>query len=136
MLYWLKKMGVLMSFEEDPKTLVLEANLTNQRCGLFHIKSEKLPKAIDYIVLNMGVGEEVAEQLTIPACEECIKALLSNKWILLFCTHCCESRWVNKSRSKRLYLYENAKDNILWLDECPECKERLKSKKQSLIKNI
>lgn len=86
------------------------------RCQLWHPPGETLPEAVDFIHQQLRGGAT----LRVPVCQECITAIHSGEWVLLFCVCCLESRWVNLFMTKRPHLYING-NGITWMDGCPEC---------------
>ena len=117
-----------MNLDEEFKIFALRLYIDQLDCCLFH--REDIPKAVDYLTQNIGYKKEVQAQLSIPICKECAEALYSGEWILLYCINCNQSRWVNKNLTDRLYLYEDAVNNILWMDRCPECTDEDLKKKE------
>ncbi|MCP3681584.1 MAG: hypothetical protein GY861_02745 [bacterium] len=107
---------------EDEKDHAL-LDLINTECQLYHHpKDPPTGPAVDYIVQHIGkqineVESEIAYTLRIPICQECLNAISSGEWYLLFCIHCLQSRWILAKLSHRKH------DTITWLDECPECLE-------------
>lgn len=109
----------IVRLNEEFQKLTMKVNLDGVKCCLWH--EGKLPDAVDYIIQDVGYREEVMARLAIPICQECLEAISSGDWILMYCVNCNQSRWVNKHLTKRLYLYEDAVNNILWMSRCPEC---------------
>lgn len=103
--------------------LALLAELAESRCQLNHGPGteNEFYRAVNYIVMPMGyrensIQEVTVRELVIPVCQECIDALLSEQWTLLYCFECCESQWVNRQIARNRYRH-----NILWLKGCPRC---------------
>ena len=103
--------------------MTMMAELSHDHCSLNHgpgISTENIAAA-DYIVMLFGYKEtedkEIAvRELIIPVCFECVLALKSEEWTLLYCFECAESRWVCRKLAKNKYRH-----HILWLRGCPDC---------------
>jgi hypothetical protein len=100
----------------------LLCNLIESGCSLSHSKFDKeQPEAVDYLVIPMGYTkskqiQEITDYLTIPICQECLDAINSDEWILLYCLNCNESQWIIKELAKRQY-----ESNVNLLKSCPKC---------------
>jgi len=95
-------------------------NIQDDFCALWHMKGEEIPRAVDYIVQNLGYSESntVTEQIRIPICKECLDALNSGEWVLFYCVQCNQSRWHNCSHS-----YKDWGNNVIkFFNGCPSCK--------------
>ena len=112
-------------FDEIEK-LALMASLTEETCGLSHgpdPDKDAGKDVVDYISQPLGTDDgdgvmTVQDRLIVPVCRECAESLCGNDWVLLYCLGCNCSQWVIKKLSRRQYT-----NNILWMAECPECKE-------------
>jgi hypothetical protein len=115
----------------DPiEKLALMASLTEEVCGLSHGPEGEEAKAVDYIMQGLGIVEgegvqKVEDRIVIPVCADCAEALRSDTWVLLYCLGCNSSQWVLKQLARREY-----KTNLMWLGDCPECRETEKTNKR------
>ncbi len=117
---------------EDIRPSVLDDNinnfidrlsLENETCCLKHGPKEmeiKAPPAVDFLCQHIGFKDDniATEVLRIPICKECAEALLNPEWLLVYCVGCNSSQWIFKPKA-----YNKVTEGIIWLDECPECKE-------------
>lgn len=114
---------IITDAEELDKLLYMmdaERALEGQACGLYHHPKDPSGKAVDFLNQGFGVDGSVQNILRIPVCEDCVKALQDEEWILFYCVHCNESRWVSRKWSKHPYPPDM---KIKWFDGCPECVE-------------
>ena len=95
-----------------------EADLEGMRCGLFHHKQDPAGLAVDFLHQHFGFGGNATDTLRIPVCQDCVDALLGDEWILMFCIHCNQSRWISRKWSRNAY---PPGLSIKWIDGCPEC---------------
>jgi len=91
---------------------ILYANLQDRKCDLWH---EEERQSIDYIFQKCTFGDVV-----IAICEECIKRLQDDDWILLFCINCSSSIWIYKPEAKKPWLYKKG-EHIIWMPGCLYC---------------
>ena len=93
-------------------TLMLKAGLKDAMCALRH---EKPRPAVNYVCQRFESFTG-----TIPVCEECLKKLQSDDWVLLFCVNCSMNLWIYKPDSKKSYHYLCGQ-HIKWMPTCPYC---------------
>ena len=95
---------------------IMFGNLQGQTCALKHSKKDPSEnhQAVNYLSQKMTNSDTIA----IPICQECVEALHSNTWVLLYCVNCNQSQWVHKGYAKRHY-----KDNehVIFMTACPHC---------------
>lgn len=94
--------------------VIAKKELYNTKCDLNHYPYKK-EDAIDYLCQKFYMFE-----IRIPICQECIDALNSDVWILLYCINCCKSQWIYLPNSKKPYLYKYG-EHVKWLKSCPMC---------------
>lgn len=95
-----------------------ERDLEGQRCMLYHHPQDPAGKAVDYLNQKFGFDGNVQDILRVPICQDCVDALLGDEWVLMYCVHCNESRWV--SRKYSFHAYPDGL-KIKWIDGCPGC---------------
>lgn len=110
--------------DEQLNMMLARAELEGETCGLKHSKkdpSENHP-ATNFLCQKLGnkKTKEGYQELRIPICEECSEALYDVDWILMYCTYCHKSQWVNREFAKKGYPPGN---QVYWLDTCPFCAE-------------
>jgi len=118
-------------FSDDADKLNAIIDLIDIHCHLKHSKEDPAENhpAVDYLGQNFGnesstdMGHAISDtavdmSIRIPICQECTEALLSEDWVLLYCTHCNSSQWICKKYSQRMYPFWL---HIKWMDECPIC---------------
>ena len=110
----------------DPALIEAKLSLKGKTCQLKHSIKDPATNhpAVEYICQPMGYKEsEVVDvsvyRFEIRICEECVEALYSDDWILLYCISCRSSQWIFKRLARLTYLEGM---HIKWMDECPECK--------------
>jgi hypothetical protein len=115
--------------------------LMHQVCMLFHASNDPISKhpAVDYLcqkfqsngveILSETEREVIPEDkeialyeedtiiIQIPVCQDCLDALASFKWVLLFCLNCNRSGWLQRVHTES-YL---GTDPVKWLTRCPGC---------------
>ena len=113
--------------ELDKISLMREIITGNIPCDLNHGKGYEgmFIQAIDYLTLPMGIikSETISNHLVFAICKECIEALQSDEWVLLVCSACGATRWVNRNFSKLQYINAESGNgyDLLLLDGCPDC---------------
>ena len=104
-------------------TFVDRLSLRNETCCLKHgpkeIKLES-QQAVDFLCQYLGFKDDniATELLRIPICKDCAEGLLDPEWLLVYCVNCNSSQWIFKPKSST-----KITGDMVWLDECPECKE-------------
>ena len=100
--------------------LALLSDLDGVECDLNHdcYTEEVNKQAVNYIMLKLVSSDYVA----LPICYLCMEELdksekgLDYDWVLLICTKCCSTKWINKRTLKKEY-----KEQVNFLVKCPEC---------------
>lgn len=110
--------------DEQLNMAISRAELEGETCGLKHSKkdpSENHP-ATNFLCQRLGnkKTKEPQQELRIPICEECSAALYDVDWILVYCTYCHKSQWINRNLAKKGYPPGN---QVYFLDVCPFCSE-------------
>lgn len=102
-----------------------KANINGETCALWHLPSDPANEhpAVDYLCHQMGeiLPDGTAEpdaELRIPICADCVDALLSNEWVLIYCINCGDSRWSCKALSDHDWPEDI---QIAALKSCPSC---------------
>jgi len=99
-----------------------KVDLEGELCNLKHSEGDPIEDhpAVDYLCQPFGDMESGAiyDVIRIPICEECIKALHSDEWILFYCVECNSSQWLYKPWARKKY---PPGTQILWLSKCPVC---------------
>jgi len=98
-------------------------NLVNEKCCLKHAPKGmeiKAPQAVEFLCQYLGFKDDnvATELLRIPICADCVEGLNDPEWLLVYCVSCNSSQWIFKPKSSI-----KITGDIIWLDECPECKE-------------
>ena len=86
-------------------------------CQLNHGPYDKVPHlAIDYLCIGLGHDNKVEQELMIPVCNECMEAIVSGEWVLVYCLTCHTTGWINRYLARRDY-----NGNVYVVEQCKEC---------------
>lgn len=106
----------------DKLTMLKELNV-GTLCILEHGKgySDDDILAVDFLTIPLGHNGIVTDHLTLPICRHCVEALHSNEWVLLICTQCGTTRWVNRELSNLDYTNKETgrTHKIILMEGCP-----------------
>lgn len=100
--------------------LLAKIDLLGKVCQLNH-SIEDPPEAVDYLCQYIGKQDDPGIEpmlLRIPICEECVRALYDEDWLLFYCLTCNSSAWLLKSKAKKLY---PKWESVKFFHTCPNC---------------
>lgn len=94
------------------------ASLIGEKCALRHRDEpgDAVNAICQYLGTSNGIQSEVTQELRIPICQECLEAILSKEWVVIYCATCHSSQWICKELARRSYDTE-----VIILGSCPVC---------------